>query len=86
MSVRKLQIPDLSEFNPSTKDAAALIARVGRPNSWIAGKIGVSERRLRYIVAGYRMAGKVRIDTHIKYPEQFALECLVAAIEATALD
>lgn len=68
----------------STEHARQLIEAVGKSVPWIARRTGISERKLRYIMAGSRVdqrAGKV--DVTLRYTEQFTLEFLAAAVQAT---
>lgn len=59
--------------------------RIDRPLSWIAKRTGISERKLRYLLDGYRvMAGGKRIDVLMRYPEQVVLELLARTVEAAA--
>jgi len=74
-------LPDPAQYNASTDFARALIARIGRSQTWIANNSGISRRRLQYIIAGYRMVGDERREVSLTYPEQFTLECLAAAGE-----
>lgn len=51
--------------------------------SWIAKRIGVTDKRIRYILDGERTVKGETTPIQMTYTEQFALECLVA--EAIAL-
>lgn len=53
-----------------------LVQRIGKPQHWIAARIGISERRLRYLIAGSREVDGKTVDVTLSYPEQFALESL----------
>lgn len=69
-------------FNPSPDAARALVERIGKSQRWIAERIGISERRLRYLIAGTRDVDGKTVDVLMTYPEEFALTCLASAAEA----
>ena len=59
-----------------------LMARIGRPQVWVADRTGISRRRIQYLLVGSKeFAGETQ-SVHLTYPEQFILECLAAAGEA----
>jgi hypothetical protein len=69
-------VPNSEGRQESSDYVRALIEQIGQSQRWIAERIGISERRLRYLIAGSReIDGKV-VDVKLSYPEQFALECL----------
>ena len=78
-------IPDPSTHNKTPEYVADLLARIGRSQTWIAENVGISRRRLQYLLIGTR---EIVVDgvqktkpVELTYPEQFALECLAAAGE-----
>lgn len=68
--------PDSSRHTPSTAALRALVQRCqelhGLSQAGVAARIGISPRRLEYLLAGSR-GEKLVVMT---YPEQFALEAL----------
>ncbi|AXE31622.1 hypothetical protein DK842_17985 [Chromobacterium phragmitis] len=77
--------PNAANYNPAHEYALQLIERItstGKSQKWIADRLGVTDRRIRYIVAGRRIVNGAPQDVRLSYCEQFALECLIAAIEA----
>lgn len=78
-------IPNRANHVSPTESAAymrELMARIGRPQVWVADRTGISRRRLQYLLVGSKdFAGTVQ-SVHLTYPEQFILECLAAAGEA----
>jgi 3-oxoacyl-[acyl-carrier-protein] synthase III len=73
--------PDARTYNETLEYFHDLIARIDKSQRWIAERIGISERRVRYLIAGSRdMEGKTVLVT-MTYPEQFALEALASAAE-----
>lgn len=46
--------PNAELYNPSTEYADKLISRIGQTPSWIAKRIGVTDKRIRYILDGER--------------------------------
>jgi hypothetical protein len=75
-------IPNAEQYNPATEYADKLISRIGQTPSWIAKRIGVTDKRIRYILEGERTVKGETTAIQMTYTEQFALECLAA--EATA--
>lgn len=75
--------PNAELSNPSTEYADKLISRIGQTPSWIAKRIGVTDKRIRYILDGERTVKGETTPIQMTYTEQFALECLVQ--EAIAL-
>ncbi|WP_299836023.1 hypothetical protein [Pseudomonas sp.] len=71
-------IPNAELYNPSTEYADKLVTRIGQTPAWIAKRIGVTDRRIRYILDGSRTVKGVTTEIEMTYPEQFALECLAA--------
>jgi hypothetical protein len=79
-----LHFPDAElHHRTSTEHARELIEAVGKSVPWIARKTGISERKLRYIMAGSRIDARAgKIDVTLRYTEQFTLEHLAAATQA----
>lgn len=69
-------------YAPTPDDVRALIKRIDKSQRWIAETIGISERRLRYLIAGSREVDGKPVEVLMSYPEQFALECLALAADA----
>lgn len=66
-------MPDAENSTPATPEyIRQLIARTGRPATWCAKRLGVSDRYLRDLTAGNRNAS---------YSLQFALESLAHEME-----
>ncbi|KVC81399.1 hypothetical protein [Burkholderia ubonensis] len=77
--------PDARKHQPNPETVRELIQRVGKSQRWIAERIGISERRLRYLLAGSRDVEGKTVAVTITYPEQFALEQLADAAEVMRL-
>ncbi|WP_152613933.1 hypothetical protein [Burkholderia pseudomallei] len=69
-------IPNSNDHQVSPDYVRELVQRIGKPQRWIADRVGISERRLRYLIAGSREVDGKMVDVKLSYPEQFALECL----------
>jgi hypothetical protein len=81
--------PDARKYNPDPANARALIERiqaVGKSQRWIADRLGVGDRRIRYLIAGERIVNGQTLEVKMSYAEQFALECLADAAEVMSLD
>ena len=76
--------PDSDNHVPKPETVRALVERIGKSQFWIAATIGISERRLRYLIAGSREVDGKTVEVLVTYPEQFALECLAQAAETLA--
>ncbi|WP_213878714.1 hypothetical protein [Pseudomonas sp. dw_358] len=74
--------PNAERYNPSTDYADKLISRIGQTPAWIAKRIGVTDKRIKYILEGERTVKGETTAIQMTYPEQFALECLVAEAQA----
>lgn len=75
--------PNCPENFASTPEIArALVERIGKSQRWIAERIGIGERKMRYVLAGSREVDGKQIAVTLTYAEQFALECLASAAEA----
>lgn len=75
-------VPNADRHIPKPELVRALVMAIGRSQRWIAERIGISERRLRYLVAGSRDVEGKTVAVTLTYAEQFALECLASAAEA----
>lgn len=71
--------PDSDNHVPKPETVRALVERIGKSQFWIATTIGISERRLRYLLSGSREVDGKTVEVLVTYPEQFALECLAQA-------
>lgn len=77
-------IPNAETYNGATEYAQSLIERIGKSQTWIAKRIGISDRRVRYILKGSRIVNGIETEVRMIYTEQFALECLADAVERAA--
>lgn len=73
--------PNANLHAPHPATVRNLVARIDKSQQWIANRIGISERRLRYLIAGTREIDGKQTDVVLTYPEQFALEELASAAE-----
>jgi DNA-binding transcriptional regulator LsrR (DeoR family) len=78
--------PDARNHREAPELVRQLVERIGKSQRWIAERVGISERRLRYLIAGTRDVEGKKVDVTTTYPEQFALECLAQAAEVMRLD
>lgn len=78
--------PNADNHDPRPETVRSLVERIGKSQFWIAATIGISERRLRYLIAGSREVDGKTTDVEMTYPEQFALESLAQAAETLAQD
>ncbi|MNV65824.1 hypothetical protein D3C71_1585450 [compost metagenome] len=78
-----LMTPNAEFYKPSTEYADKLISQIGQTPSWIAKRIGVTDKRIRYILDGERTVKGETTPIQMTYTEQFALECLAAAAKAS---
>jgi hypothetical protein len=74
--------PNAEFYKPTAEYADKLISQIGQTPSWIAKRIGVTDKRIRYILDGERTVKGETTPIQMTYPEQFALECLAAAAKA----
>ena len=74
--------PNADRYNPDTEYANKLVDRIGQTPAWIASRIGVTEKRMRYILAGSRTIKGDTTEIIMSYAEQFCLECLAAEAKA----
>lgn len=74
--------PNAEFYKPTTEYADKLVTRIGQTPAWIAKRIGVTDKRIRYILEGSRTVKGVTTEIQMTYPEQFALECLAAEANA----
>ncbi len=75
--------PNAEYYKPTAEYADKLISQIGQTPSWIAKRIGVTDKRIRYILDGERTVKGETTPIQMTYPEQFALECLAAAAKAS---
>jgi hypothetical protein len=75
--------PNAEFYKPTTEYADKLISQIGQTPSWIAKRIGVTDKRIRYILDGERTVKGETTPIQMTYTEQFALECLAAAAKAS---
>ena len=86
---RLMTLPDASKYNKAPEYARELIQRIqaaGKSQRWIAERIGVSERRIRYLLNGERVVSGEKLVVTMSYTEQYAFEQLVSAAETKKLD
>lgn len=76
--------PNAEQYKPDTAYAQQLVERIGKSQTWISKRLGVTDRRVRYILKGSRIVNGAETAVHMTYCEQFALECLAAAVEGAA--
>lgn len=72
-------IPDNQNTDHTQADFAQLMTDIGKSQRWIAERTGISERRLRYLMAGGRLVGTEFIPTAMSYPEFHLLQELAQA-------
>jgi hypothetical protein len=75
--------PNAEFYKPTPEYADKLISQIGQTPSWIAKRIGVTDKRIRYILDGERTVKGETTPIKMTYTEQFALECLAAAAKAS---
>ena len=75
--------PNAEFYKPTAEYADKLISQIGQTPSWIAKRIGVTDKRIRYILEVERTVKGETTPIQMTYPEQFALECLAAAAKAS---
>ena len=73
--------PNAEFYKPTTEYADKLISQIGQTPSWIAKRIGVTDKRIRYILDGERTVKGETTPIQMTYTEQFALECLADVSE-----
>lgn len=74
-------LPNAELYKPETAYAHELVERIGQSQTWISKRLGVTDRRVRYILKGSRIVNGAETEVHMTYCEQFALECLAAGAE-----
>jgi hypothetical protein len=83
-------LPDAgTHYNPDPANARGLIERIqaaGKSQRWIAERLGVTDRRIRYLIAGERIVNGDTLAVTMSYTEQFALECLADAADVLRLE
>lgn len=79
--------PDCPEnFSPTPEQARVLVARIGKSQRWIADRLGIGERHLRYVLNGTREVNGKTLPVLMTYLEQYALEALACAMEVSRRD
>lgn len=73
--------PNANLHAPHPETVRNLVKRIDKSQQWIANRIGISERRLRYLMAGTREVDGKETAVLLTYPEQYALEDLARAAE-----
>lgn len=71
-------------FSPTPEQARDLVARIGKSQRWIAERLGIGERHLRYLLNGTREVNGKTLPVLMTYLEQYALEALALAAETMA--
>ena len=65
-----------AQYRPGPEYVAELMRRIGRPQTWVAERTGISRRRIQYLLVGEKtFAGETK-PVLLTYPEQFILETL----------
>lgn len=73
-------MPNNKGITPFTaEETRLLIEQIGKSQRWIAERSGISERRLRYLLAGGRQVDGAWVATQLSYPERYVLEMLAEA-------
>lgn len=75
-------ILDAALHNPDPAYAMDLIRRIGRSQSWIARRTGISRRRIVYLLQGQRTDAGVTRPVRMTYAEQFILESLAETVRS----
>lgn len=82
-TIRRM-IPDRATHKPTPEYVRQLLARIGRTQVWVAGRTGISRRRIQYLLVGSKVYNGVTQEVKLNYPEQWVLECLAEAGDAFA--
>ena len=72
-------IPNARKMKNTPLDFALLMDQIGRPQLWVAERVGISRRRLQYLAVGERLIDGKMQAVLMTYPEQFTLESLAEA-------
>jgi plasmid maintenance system antidote protein VapI len=73
--------PNAQNHTPTPEYLRQLIKRIDKSQRWIAEASGISERRLRYLVAGKRTIADDEKPVLMDYTEQYVLEQLADAAD-----
>lgn len=78
-----MAIPNREELHRTDPEyMRELMARIGKPQTWVADRTGISRRRIQYLLVGTKeFAGEIQ-QVKLTYPEQYILEALADAGEA----
>ena len=71
--------PDRTRHIQPSESAAymrVLMDRIGKPQTWVAEKTGISRRRIQYLLAGHKVFEGELQSVCLTYPEQYILESL----------
>jgi len=74
-----MSIPNNKNEPFTTEETRLLIESIKKSQRWIAERTGISERRLRYLLAGGRHVEGKWVETQLSYPERYVLEILSEA-------
>ena len=74
-------LPDYQLYKSDTEYFRQLVARIGKSQRWISERLGISQRRLRYLTTGTRPLNGENHPVLMDYIEQYALEQLAIAAE-----
>ncbi len=70
-----------TQHNPTPEYMQELMRRIGKSQTWVAERTGISRRRIQYLLVGSKIFAGVKQDVRMTYPEQHILECLAEASE-----
>ena len=74
--------PDPSTHAPTPEKAQELVSRIGKSALWVSKHSGIPYNRLRMLLVGHKEVEGKRIAVVMRYPEQYALEMILAFREA----
>lgn len=69
-------------FEATPEECRELVARIGKSQRWVGERIGIGDRKMRYLIAGSRDVNGKQVPVTLTYAEYFALQCLASAAEA----
>ena len=78
-------LPDATKQNQSPEYIRGVIESIGKSQRWIFDVTGISERRLRFLMAGERTLNGERVPVLADYAEQYILEVLADAAKVMAI-
>lgn len=76
--------PNPATHDPRPEKVQELLERIGESALWVSKHSGIPYNRLRMLLVGYKEVGGKRIAVVLRYPEQYALEMILAFREAAA--